>query len=446
MSVDPKTSPSRQLRWGIGSRVLLLVAGFILAGGAAAMAYFTIGVIDASGNNAIAQATGLSAPAIPTATETAATRVKVAWTLPGSQLPGASYQVTASPGGATCTSSGNSCSVTGLAIGTPYTFSVMGILDNWQSLSVATSFTTLGVTTTSLANGVAGASYSATLRATGGIGTYTWALVSGILPAGLSLDASSGAITGTPTVADTTSGLTFTVTDSSGFTSTSGSQSITVTRATPTIATTLSASSTTVGGTAYDTSSFTGLVNSDGTGTVTYSYFTDNACSVSPVAGGVKTVPTNGSVPNSTTVTFANAGSYYWQAVYSGDSNNNSASSPCTLGNNELLTVNAATPTNVVADNATPALGESVTFTATITGPAGATAPAGGTVVWTVSGTSGATSCTTSSDTTLNASSQATCVLTTANAGTYVVSDSWSGTSNYNSKASANDTVTVTNV
>src|ERR1700731_753689 len=130
MSMDPTTSASRQSRWSIGARILLLAAGFTLAGGAAAMAFFTIGVIDANGNDAIAQATSLSAPTTPTATETAATTVNIGWTLPGSQLPGVTYQVTTSPGGFTCSSSASSCSVTGLSAGTNYTFSVVGTIGN----------------------------------------------------------------------------------------------------------------------------------------------------------------------------------------------------------------------------------------------------------------------------------------------------------------------------
>ena len=55
------------------------------------------------------------------------------------------------------------------------------------------------ITTTSLANGVVGTAYSATLAATGGAGTLTWSVASGSLPAGLTL--ASGKISGTPTTA-----------------------------------------------------------------------------------------------------------------------------------------------------------------------------------------------------------------------------------------------------
>jgi len=73
----------------------------------------------------------------------------------------------------------------------------------------------VSVTTTSLPAGVIGTSYSATLQATGGITPYTWAVTVGTLPSGLSLNAGTGAITGTPTgpFVGTTS-FTVTVTDS----------------------------------------------------------------------------------------------------------------------------------------------------------------------------------------------------------------------------------------
>jgi hypothetical protein len=60
---------------------------------------------------------------------------------------------------------------------------------------------TLVITTSSpLANGVQGSPYTATLAASGGVGTYTWALSGGTtLPAGLSLNGSTGVISGQPT-------------------------------------------------------------------------------------------------------------------------------------------------------------------------------------------------------------------------------------------------------
>ncbi len=53
------------------------------------------------------------------------------------------------------------------------------------------------ITTSSLPGGTVGESYSATLEATGGETPYTWSVVSGELPAGLSLS-SAGEISGTP--------------------------------------------------------------------------------------------------------------------------------------------------------------------------------------------------------------------------------------------------------
>ena len=57
------------------------------------------------------------------------------------------------------------------------------------------------IQTASLPNGTVGTAYSATLSATGGQTPYTWAISTGALPGGISLNASTGALTGTPTTA-----------------------------------------------------------------------------------------------------------------------------------------------------------------------------------------------------------------------------------------------------
>ncbi len=61
--------------------------------------------------------------------------------------------------------------------------------------------------------------FSSTLGATGGVLPYTWSVSSGALPGVLQLNASTGAITGTPTAAGTTN-VDLKVTDSGGQTAT----------------------------------------------------------------------------------------------------------------------------------------------------------------------------------------------------------------------------------
>jgi hypothetical protein len=65
---------------------------------------------------------------------------------------------------------------------------------------------------TQLPDGALTNAYNYTLLSTGGTGAVTWSITSGSLQSGLSLNASTGAITGTP-VSSTTNNITFQVTD-----------------------------------------------------------------------------------------------------------------------------------------------------------------------------------------------------------------------------------------
>jgi uncharacterized repeat protein (TIGR01451 family) len=107
-------------------------------------------------------------------------------------------------------------------------------------------------------------------------------------------------------------------------------------------------------------------------GTVTYTVFSDSACQVSFHDGGTKTV-VMGIVPASDPVSFPTAGTYYWQAHYSGDANNSPATSACTdevvtvtspiLTAEKLVSVNDGTP----AHTTTAVPGDTLTYSITIT-------------------------------------------------------------------------------
>jgi len=85
------------------------------------------------------------------------------------------------------------------------------------SITISTTAPTFAISTAELPNGSIGTPYDQMLTATGGTGTLTWSVSSGSLPTGLSLNAKTGEITGTP--APATPGISFpftiTVTDSS---------------------------------------------------------------------------------------------------------------------------------------------------------------------------------------------------------------------------------------
>jgi hypothetical protein len=84
-----------------------------------------------------------------------------------------------------------------------------------DAFSIATS-APLVVFGTSPAYGDVGVAYSAAFTASGGTSPYVFSLSAGALPAGLSLDATTGRIAGTPTAAGMSSGLQVAVVDAIG--------------------------------------------------------------------------------------------------------------------------------------------------------------------------------------------------------------------------------------
>jgi hypothetical protein len=71
------------------------------------------------------------------------------------------------------------------------------------------------IASASFAAGVEGTAYTQTIAETGGLAPFTYSIIVGALPAGLSVNTSTGAITGTPTGPNATASFTMKVVDSS---------------------------------------------------------------------------------------------------------------------------------------------------------------------------------------------------------------------------------------
>ena len=90
---------------------------------------------------------------------------------------------------------------------------LIGSLCFWCLSTVTLGAAPLQITTASLPDGLIGVPYSQTLTATGGTTPYSFQVTTGRLPAGLTLNVSTGQISGIPTESVYGGILTFRVTD-----------------------------------------------------------------------------------------------------------------------------------------------------------------------------------------------------------------------------------------
>lgn len=119
--------------------------------------------------------------------------------------PSYTWVVTGLPAGLTATTSGANITIAGKPMqwGTvDVTFTVTDSASPahqaTQTLSLKIQ-STLKITQTSVVKGTVGATYTQPIAFTGGVWPYTWTVPSGTMPPGLSLDSSSGTVSGQPT-------------------------------------------------------------------------------------------------------------------------------------------------------------------------------------------------------------------------------------------------------
>ena len=270
-------------------------------------------------------------------------------------------------------------SSTGVLSGTPTqtgNFSIVvratdvnGCFDDGLTYPLVIGCQTISVTNPSNATGPAGSPFSETFTQTGAIGTATFTLASGTLPAGLTL-AANGVLSGTPTQGGSFP-ITVTVTDGNGCTGTSGTYTIVITC--PTITVTNPANAN---GTANSAFSET-FTQTGGQGTITWSLATGTLPAGLTLApnGTLSGTPTQtGSFPITVTATDANG--------CTGDSSTYTINIAC-----QTITVNNPANGNGTANSAfsetftnTGAIGTTTYSLASGTLPAGLTLAANGTL------------------------------------------------------------------
>jgi len=194
--------------------------------------------------------------------------------------------------------------------GSPFAFSVtvedsVGNISPAKALSIAIGEVT--VTTNTLPGGEAGVAYSQTLAATGGTPPYgSWTVASGALPGGLTLSASNGVISGTPTTAGTAS-FSVTVKDSAGETSPAHPLSIAIVEVTTTTTTAKPTTTSTTTTTEKPTTTSTTTTTENPTTTSTTTTSTTTTTAKPTTTSTTTTTTTTTAKPTTTSTTTTTA-------------------------------------------------------------------------------------------------------------------------------------------
>ncbi|MGO4701983.1 putative Ig domain-containing protein [Dyella sp. 2RAB6] len=262
-----------------------------------------------------------------------------------------------------------------------------------QAYTLTVNAPTIAISPATLPAGTGSIAYNQTLTATGGNGGYTYSLLSGALPPGISLS-SAGVISGTPTTIGPYS-FTIRATDGFGFT---GSQAYSVTVNAPAIVFTR----TTLPGGQVSVAYSQTVSASGGSGSFTYSLTTGAlpagiALSSAGVISGTPTTAGNFSFTITATDTFGFTGSQAYTVginqpvpVVVNDTASTPANAPVTIN----VTANDTGPITSITVATAPAHGTATvnglnalytptsnffgtdTFTYTATGPGGTSTPA----------------------------------------------------------------------
>lgn len=251
------------------------------------------------------------------------------------------------PTGITLSSSGVLSGTATIAGTFNITVSATDTYGNTGSQAYTTTITapTITLSPTSLSNGTQNSAYNATIAASGGRTSYTYAMTAGTIPSGISL-ASNGILSGTPSSIGI-SNFTVTATDASGYT---GNRAYSLTIVTPVTVTLSPSTGALTAGTAY--AAYSGSITASGGTSYTY------AVTTGALPTGLTLNATTGAISGTPTTTGTSTFS-----ITATDVSSASASGSYTI------TINA--PTISLAPTSLPSGSQNSAYSQTVSGSGG---------------------------------------------------------------------------